>query len=319
MRRRTLLTTAPALGLAAALPPAAARAQASDANPLPAAQRFAVGDMTVTALSDGSLRIGPEALMGVDAEGYAELMRAAFRDPETYRSAVNGFAVQRGEDTYLIDAGTGGALGPDLGRLRENLRGAGIAPEDVSVLIATHLHPDHIGGAVEDGAAVFPNAELVVRAEEVAFWQDEGMMSAADESTRTFIQMARDALAAYEGRTTVFDGDVEVVPGIEAVFLPGHTPGHTGYSLTSGDAGLLIWGDIVHVPPVQFARPDVTIGFDVDPAQAAETRMGILDRAQSDRLLVAGMHMTFPGLAHLTRMGEGYQPVAAPFDYAPYG
>ena len=275
--------------------------------------------MTVTALSDGPIRIGPEALQGIDAEGYAELMRADFRDPDTYRSAVNGFLVQTPDATHLIDAGSGSTLGPDLGRLLGNLRAAGVAPEDVGTLIATHLHPDHIGGALEGGQAVFPNAEMVVRAEEVTFWSDEATMAAApDEQSRAFVQTARDAIAAYEGRTTIFDGEVEVVPGIASVFLPGHTPGHVGYALSSGDASLLIWGDIVHAPPVQFARPDVRVGFDVDPQRAAETRAAVLDRVAADRMMVAGMHMTFPGLAHVEPLGDGYRAIAAPFDYEPY-
>ena len=124
MRRRTLLTTAPLLGLGAALPPVMARAAAHAPAPLPAAQRFGVGEETVTALLDGALRIEP-AMLSVEPDAYAELMREAFRDPETYRSAINGFAIERPDGLILVDAGSGAAMGPIAGHLPSNLEAAG--------------------------------------------------------------------------------------------------------------------------------------------------------------------------------------------------
>ena len=318
MKRRAFLA-AGAAGLAAPalLRPRLARAAAhtGGAAALPAAMRFAVGDMTLTALLDGTLHIGPESLIGIEPDAYDDLMTAAFRDPATYPSAINAFLVQTGDQTILIDTGSGGAMGEGAGKLPANLSGAGVAPEDVTRLIVTHLHPDHIGGAVADGSAVFPNAEVHLAEAERAFWTDDANFSGADEMTRSFVDLARGTLNAYSDRLSPFDGETEVAPGITSMPLPGHTPGHTGFMLSSGDDAVLIWTDIVHVPPVQLARPDVAIGFDVDPEQAVETRMSILDRVVADRLMIAGSHMGFPGLANIEADGDGYRAIDAMYGY----
>ena len=120
--------------------------------------------------------------------------------------------------------------------------------------------------------------------------------------------------AAVGGRVTRFTGG-EPVPGIAAESLPGHTPGHTGYRIAGDEGGLLIWGDIVHRPDVQSRFPGVTMAFDVDPAQAEATRRLVLARAARERLLVAGMHMHFPGFAHVEVVGEGYR--LAPAQWTP--
>lgn len=316
MHRRDFLTSAAVAGVGTALPAAGFAAAHSGAAPaVPAAQKFAIGDMTVTALSDGYLHIGAGALNGIDEAGYNDLMRAAFRDPATYPSAVNAFLIESGDLKIMVDAGTGGAMGDTLGQLPSNLAGAGIDPADITHLLATHLHPDHVGGAMLDGSAVFPNAELVVSDTEQAFWSDESAFSGMPEMMQNFAALARGVLAGYGDRLNIVTGEAEIAPGITSMPLPGHTPGHTGFMLSSGDDALLIWADIVHVPPVQFARPDVTIGFDVNPEQAAETRAQILDRVVADRMLVAGSHMGFPGLANITADGDGYRAITADYDY----
>jgi glyoxylase-like metal-dependent hydrolase (beta-lactamase superfamily II) len=89
----------------------------------------------------------------------------------------------------------------------------------------------------------------------------------------------------------------EAMAGISAVALPGHTPGHTGWLIASGNESLLIWGDLVHLASVQVARPDTGLVFDVDPQQACATRRRTFDRVAADKLTVAGAHMDFPASA----------------------
>jgi glyoxylase-like metal-dependent hydrolase (beta-lactamase superfamily II) len=317
MRRRDLLAAAPAAGLLAALPapPAAAAGHAGAA--LPGAQRFRVGDRAVTALLDGAFPIDRALLANVDAEGYEAAMRAGYHDPAGYLTAVNAFAVDGPDGVALIDAGSGQAMGPDFGRIPANLEAAGIAAEDVTTLVATHLHPDHVGGAIlEDGSARFPDAELVVHAADRDFWTDTAIRDGAPEEFRPFFDLASAVVEAYGDRLRIVEGEEEVAPGLATMPLPGHTPGHMGVMLDGGgEAGLLLWGDIVHVPPVQLAMPEVTITFDTDQARAAETRAALLDRVAADRLMIAGAHMTFPGLAHIEAAGEGYRAVPAAYDY----
>ncbi|KAF0675287.1 MBL fold metallo-hydrolase [Profundibacterium mesophilum] len=319
MHRRHFLTAAPALLGAASAFPAIAGTAASGAMPakapaLPGAQRFQFGDTIVTTISDGYLHIEPSNLIGIEEDAYGELLKERFRDPETYPSAVNGFLIERGDQKILVDAGAGDFFGPSMGNLPANLAGLGVDPSSITMLLATHLHPDHVGGAVKDGTAAFANAELAVSASERDFWSDESNFSG--EMMINFAKSARGVLEAYGDRLNIFEGESEIVSGISALPLHGHTPGHTGYMIGSGTDGLLIWADIVHVPPVQFARPEVGIGFDVSPEEAAKTRAAILDRVASDRLLVAGSHMEFPALANIAREGEGYRAVTAVYDYS---
>jgi glyoxylase-like metal-dependent hydrolase (beta-lactamase superfamily II) len=277
---------------------------------LPSAQvsglyRIRIGNAVVTAINDGMLEGSFDFLADCDGRDAAALHAAQFR-PVPPRLTVNTFLLHLGERLALVDGGCGGALGPGLGLLIANLAAAGVAAENIDTVLATHLHPDHVGGLVgADGTAVFPKAELVVHAAEPAFWQDDAMLARASEQDRGFFQLARAALTAYRGRLRTFtQGDV--LPGVAAVPEPGHTPGHTGYRIGSGVDGLLIWGDIVHMPGIQFARPEVGMTFDVDRAQAAATRRRILEMAAAERLRVAGMHLDFPAFGHVARAGDAY-------------
>ena len=123
-------------------------------------------------------------------------------------------------------------------------------------------------------------------------------------------------MAPYHNQMRTFAGEVEVFPGVTSVPLHGHTPGHSGYRIASGGQSLLIWGDIIHVPEVQVPRPEVTMAFDTDPQAAAATRRRVFDMVTADRQLVAGMHVHFPGFAHLVRQGEGYLMLPEPWDQA---
>jgi glyoxylase-like metal-dependent hydrolase (beta-lactamase superfamily II) len=181
------------------------------------------------------------------------------------------------------------------------------------------MHPDHSAGLTDPktGEKFFPNAELVVHQNEPRHWQDDGAMSRADDRARKlYFQCAREQMAPYHNQMRTFDGPVEVFPGVTSVPLHGHTPGHSGYMIESGGKSLLIWGDIVHVPEVQVPRPEVTMVFDTDPNQAAATRRRIFDQVATDRQLIAGMHVHFPGFAHLVKQGDQYLMLPEAWDQA---
>jgi glyoxylase-like metal-dependent hydrolase (beta-lactamase superfamily II) len=271
----------------------------------PGVHHHAVGDVVVTALNDGMFEASFDWLTNIDPAEPPALHRATFRAIPPHIT-VNAFLVQIGERLTLVDSGCGGIMGPSLGRLADNLAAMGVAPAAVDTVLLTHLHPDHVGGLVDAaGNALLPNAELIVHEAEPPFWQDEAVLAQATEDQRGFIQLARTVLDAYRGRVrTIASG--EALPGVTAIPAPGHTPGHTGWLIASGADSLLIWGDIVHLPGVQFARPTAGMGFDVDGAQAIVTRQRIMDMAATDRLLVAGMHLDFPAFGHLARTGDGY-------------
>ena len=272
----------------------------------PGIHHKAVGDILVTALNDGMFE-GSFAMLAAFETGTAEQMhRERFRAIPP-RLAVNSFLVQTSDRTILVDSGCGGVFGPDLGKLAGNLAALGIKPGDVDTVLCTHLHPDHVGGLVDGaGKAVFPNAEMVVHADDHKFWGDDATLAGATtDQDKGFIALARTTIAAYADRTRLVTAG-EALSGISIVPEPGHTPGHSGWLISSGGASLLIWGDIVHMPGIQFARPDAGMGFDIDGAQAIATRQRIMDMVTTDRLMVAGMHLDFPCFGHVAKASEGY-------------
>lgn len=289
---------------------------ASPEEQVPGIQRRRVGVCCVTALSDGSIELPAAALAGIDVAERDAIYRAAGRRPPFF-SAINGFLLQWPDRTVLIDTGAGALMGPLLGRLRANLGAAAEVPAAVDHVLLTHMHPDHIGGLVgDDGTPSFPRATLMVDQTELEFWSDDRNLKAAPETVRDSFAIVRRNVAPYRDRTMPFRGSSAVLPGLEAVALPGHTPGHTGYLLSDGGERLLIWGDIVHAPEVQCARPEVTVVFDSDQAQAARTRHAILERAVAEDLVVSGMHMSFPGFSRVARHGNAYrlQPLVWEYD-----
>jgi len=308
-RRRTL-----ALGAGLALwprGPLAARTQVTGV------QRRTVGDLTVTALLDGHLDLDPaEVLSGVDAEAIPGLLERAFLAGDVVATAVNAYVVESGERTLLVDGGAGDAFGPSAGHLLDALAASGVEPEAVDTVFCTHLHPDHIGAfTTADGGARFANAELVVHESDRAFWSDDANFTGADEMTQNFAAAAQAALAAYSGALRPIADGADIAPGVTARHLPGHTPGHSGLVLDSNGETLLLWADIVHIGPVQFPRPEATIAFDVDQAQAAATREALFDEVATDRLMVAGSHVSFPSFGHLERRGDGYAFAPARWQY----
>ncbi len=268
--------------------------------------RRRVGDVVVTTINDGMLDLPLGSMFGIEAEAASAMLQEAFCLP-TPRPSVNAFLIQGNGATVLIDTGVGNGMGPTLGHLQAGLAAAGVAPGEVDAVLMTHLHPDHTGGlASPAGEAVFPNAELVIAQSEADFWLNEAVAAAAPEERKAYFAGAQAAVAPYRSRLRLFTGTGEVAPGIQAHPLPGHTPGHTGYLVTSGDAALLIWGDVLHVQDVQLRRPEVGMVFDTDPEEATRSRLRVLDMAAQDRLMVAGMHLHFPAFSHVRKLAEGY-------------
>jgi glyoxylase-like metal-dependent hydrolase (beta-lactamase superfamily II) len=263
-----------------------------------------VGDIEVTALSDGVLATSIDVVLGMERAEVRRLVGTA--DGDGVHIAVNAFLLKLQGRWALIDAGAGTSMGPTLGKLPGHLRAFGVAPEEIAAVFLTHIHPDHSNGLVDDaGRAVFANAELILHAAEARFWLDRDEASGESERIRRNIAKAAVATAPYRSRMRLV-GEGEAMSGISAVALPGHTPGHTGWLIASGRESLLVWGDLVHLASVQVSRPDAGLIFDVDPQQACATRRRAFDRVAADRLMVAGAHMDFPGFGTIVRKGAGF-------------
>jgi glyoxylase-like metal-dependent hydrolase (beta-lactamase superfamily II) len=271
---------------------------------VPGIYRKRFGDAVVTAVSDGGMPANPAMLQNIELAESQAILDAA-RRPAPLMTAVNAFVIQSPGQTLLIDAGAGALMGPTAGRMMANLAAAGIAPGDVDAILMTHLHIDHVGGLLDaDGAPAFPNADLLIPQGEADFWFDDAQEASLPEARRPGFGLARRMTTPYGDRLKTFTA--APAPGIEAVPLPGHTPGHTGYALGAGADRLLIWGDIMHAPEIQARRPDAAVPFDIDQNLAIATRKAVMAQAAEERLLVAGMHLHFPAFLYLVRDGDGY-------------
>ena len=266
---------------------------------------LAVGRLKVVALCDGHVDFDVSRFQSLDRDAARPLAEAGGVALDDLAVSVNAFLIEMPDRLYLVDAGNGRVRGPGLGHLKAGLAAAGYRPDDIDVVLMTHMHGDHCVGLYEDGRAVFAGAEMIVSEAERDFWSHE---SGLNEIQRSQLDFARKAFAAYADRTSFVMPGREVAPGIEMVALPGHTPGHVGYLISA--PGVLIWGDIVHVPALQVPRPDWYFRFDADPETAIATRVRILDQAATDQLIVAGAHLPFPGIARIVRDGDrlGYLP-----------
>jgi glyoxylase-like metal-dependent hydrolase (beta-lactamase superfamily II) len=263
-----------------------------------------VGEYTVTAVLDGVLNSNHDVILGIERAESELLTGIPYGQPLPLD--VNCFLIRHGDRLMLSDAGTGHSYGPTLGKLPDNLRAIGVAPESIETILLTHLHPDHSLGLVDEaGRAVFPNAELIVHEVEAAFWLDRTPKPDDSERITRNTKAQRAVTAPYRDRIRrIKDG--EVLPGISAALRPGHTPGHTNWLIQSGGERLLLWGDIVHLAKVQIARPDATLVFDVEPQTARATRERVLAMAAAERLCVAGAHLAFPGFGRVSRAGSGF-------------
>jgi glyoxylase-like metal-dependent hydrolase (beta-lactamase superfamily II) len=265
-----------------------------------------LGDIRVTALHDGFDDLPIAVVVNIDEAGAAALSELSPGN-DLLHPVFNAYLVETGGRRLLIDAGGGVHMGPNAGKMLERLAEAGVAPDDVDAIILTHCHPDHILGIVDgDWNAVFSNAELAVPKLDEQFWLRSNPSKVENEYQRFEMGRAQRAAAPYSGRTRAITGG-EVAPGITIVPLPGHTPGHSGYMVERNGKKLFLWGDIVHFPTFQSARPDASLLFDVDLYLARETRKQTFERVIADGLEVGGGHLLAPGFARVERAGAAYR------------
>lgn len=253
---------------------------------------FEFGAWTMTALRDGyvdmptrRLRQPGDRSFGGDLPPQVELVDGALR------LSVNTFAFDDGDAVTLIDAGASDAWDPSMGRLPEALGEAGIDPGRIRTVAFTHTHIDHINGLVLPGGgdACPKLRRLLVPANEM------GM----------FCAEAR--LARFHEMAEPFEPGQRLADGIEAIDAAGHEVGHTCFRVSSGGDTVLVWGDVVHVPSIQFERPEIAWELDTDQDRARETRRRILDLAADNGHHVAGAHLHFPGIGRVKRSQDGYR------------
>jgi len=274
----------------------------------PGFYRMMLGQTEVTVLNDGTVDLPVDQLLQQDVDKTLAKLKQ-HHQTAPLETSVNAYLINSGEKLVLIDAGAGSLFGPTLGNVAENLALAGYKPEQVDEIYISHMHADHVGGLTKDGKMVYPNAIVRADAAEAAYWLSEAEMAKAPEDKKGFFQGAMASLKPYQaaGKLKTFSGKTDLVAGVVAQPTHGHTPGHISYMVQSGDARLLVLGDIIHVGAVQFDQPEVTIAFDSDANAAKTQRLALFQQAADSGLLVSATHLQFPSLGYINAEGKGFR------------
>ncbi|CDG85956.1 MBL fold metallo-hydrolase [Janthinobacterium agaricidamnosum] len=292
-------------GVLAPHPASAAAPMAKTAAP--GFYRTMLGSFEITAISDGTLALPVDAFLSQAPEKTRrELARSFIKLP--YDMSFNAYVVNTGDKLILIDAGAGAFVGPTLGRFVANLEASGYKPEQVDDIFITHLHPDHFGGLIADGKMRFPNAKIHVDQHDADYWLNPANAASVAKEMQPWFEQAGIAFPPYAAasRFLPFQGSTEFYPGVRADAAYGHTPGHTVYVVESDGATMYIVGDTIHVGPVQFPHPEVTISADTDSKAASASRDRIFSAAEKSGALIAAAHIPFPGIGHLRKTGKSY-------------
>ena len=270
-----------------------------------------VGDYTIWPLNDGYLDIDQR-------EVFVKEDPAALRQQLTgtkcvgdliVRMQVHGYLVDTGEDLILIDTGSGDCGGATVGFLVDKLHSTGHDPSQVSLVLLTHLHWDHIGGLLAaDGTPAFPNATICVPAIGAAYWRDPAQEALATDIIRPYFAIARKMLAPYEskGKLRLIQPGEIIVPGVTAIDASGHSPDHTAFLFTSDHKQVLFWGDIVHTAGIQFAKPEWFFAPDMDIQEAIMRKKSFFAKAADEFILIGGAHLPLSGLGYVSRTGDAF-------------
>ena len=319
--RRTVLAGATAAATSAFLPPISAgpanAAAPASGKQAPSFYRHKVGDFEITVLSDGIFRNKLERSPARNAslEEVQAALSAHFMAPDLSVFHFNQNLVNTGSKLVLIDTGNfQGRAGTGL--TLPNLVASGVDPKTVDVVIISHFHQDHIGGLrTANGDLIYPNAEIMVPANEWAHWMDDAKMNAAPENARGGFQNVRKIFGPIADKVTKYEWNKELVPGITAIGTPGHTPGHTSFVVASGSAKHVLQSDATPgMSPLFIARTDWLPNADTDAPLAQASRRKLFDMIATDRILFGSYHMPFPGLGYLEKVADGYRFIPAPWN-----
>lgn len=273
---------------------------------------FKHGTFEVTVVSDGHLVLPTSFLAaGGPPEERAALLKAAGQTGAQYQSPTNITLIRSGADLVLVDMGSGDRFMPTAGKLGENLKAAGIDKGQITKVIFTHGHPDHLWGAVDDlDDLVTPGAAFYVAAKEWDFWHGDGAARGLPADRAGFITGARRNYAAIKDKVTMLKPGDEPLAGLRVLDTAGHTQGHISLEL-AGAEGLIVGGDVLTHPLISFQHPVWKTTADHVPDQAVETRRKLLDRLASDRTKLIGFHLPYPGVGAVERKDNAYRFVPA--------
>lgn len=267
-----------------------------------------IGSFKVSTLLDGARTVpDPQSIFGmnVSAEEFSQVSAANFLPDDEARFYFTPTVVETGSEVVLFDTGNGG----DNGNLPNALADVGLSPSNVTIVVLTHYHPDHIGGLMNTNGASFPNARYVSGSVEHNFWT-------GSNAPAQMVDRINSLVVPFAENMTFLEDGGSVVSGITAVKAFGHTPGHMGYMIESDGQQLMLIADLANHYVWSLAYPDWEVRFDADKEAAAASRRSVLGMLAADRVPFIGYHMPFPALGFVEANGDGfrYAPVSYQFE-----
>lgn len=279
--------------------------------PTLAPAQIALGDMRIDVVSDGSLTLpGGFIFDPMPQDALAPILEKYQLSREVLTPPCNVTLLRYGERTVLFDVGSGPDFAPNSGTLLASLDALGVAPQDVTDVVFTHAHPDHLWGLLDDfDDPLFTEARYMIGQAEWEYWTNPNTVNEIGEARASFAVGAARRLAMIEENITFFKDGEEIMPGVAARASFGHTPGHMALEVRSGSDSVMILGDSIGNHHVAFEQPQWRSGSDQDAELAANTRLSLLDQMSADKMRVIGYHLP-GGVGHVDKSANGYSFVA---------
>jgi glyoxylase-like metal-dependent hydrolase (beta-lactamase superfamily II) len=296
------MTSVAAFAQATAAPISSATDQGGDVY------RFPVGEIRVTALSDGTVPQDLHQLLKRITQARIDALLDRNFQSNPVEASINAYLIELPGRTVLVDTGSGELFLPGAGgKLLASLARLGTSPDKITDVLITHVHSDHAGGLVRGGQRVFMNAIIHVAKADLDFFADRSNAERTHYDAQYF-DIAATTMKPYldAGKVRPFVTDAPILPGITATLHPGHTPGSAFFTLESKGDRIVFVGDIVHSAAVQFPEVATTIAYDQDADQAASVRASAFTNFARGRELIAAPHMPYPGIGRVRVEGQGF-------------
>ena len=296
LTRRQILATSAAATLSSTLPRLAMA-------------ELSLGSATLTTVSDGSLTLPGDFIFApMPKNELMPILDAAGVDAKSVTPECNLALYRDGENTVIFDVGSGPDFMPTAGKVAESLDAIGVAVEDVTHVVFTHAHPDHIWGLLDEfDEPLFYEATYMMGRAEWDYWWNPATVEEIGEARAAFAVGAKRRMEAIEDAVEFFDDGQEILPGIAAISSYGHTPGHMAFEVRAGSSSAFVVGDAIGNHHVAFAKPNWESGSDQDAAMAVKTRMQLFDRITSAKAHVVGFHLPGGGIGQIETAGDGYR------------
>lgn len=274
---------------------------------------ISLGSATLTTVSDGSLTLpGNFIFEPMPKDELAPILTEFDLSAERLTPECNLALYRDGTNTVLFDVGSGPDFMPTAGTIVDSLDALGLAPEDITHVVFTHAHPDHIWGLLDEfDDPLFYEATYMMGRAEWDYWWNPETVNTIGEARAAFAVGAKRRMEAIEDAVVLFDNGEEILPGIAAVSTPGHTPGHMAFEVRQGSDAALIVGDAIGNHHVAFRKPGWESGSDQDAGTAVTTRKMLFDRLTSEQMSVVGFHLPNGGLGRVERDDDGYRFLGA--------